>query len=245
MRDAEDRLLEAGLADLELGGAFLHEHAALEQEGARLVRADRNVGREPHGGAEQVLRQELHAADILAVEAGRRFALAQRGGEFLDGRRAVGLVGGLHVEVLRAERELLVLVRVGDVLQRPRRGDRIGHRHVLERLRFQVDPDAEHPVLAAHDHRPRRPLEHDDDVVAPLTRDQRIGVFQRSEDGEVGAREAGGDRDGVRRQPDLDAFGRWWRLRRRRRQGKQQRKRNGGCERSQPGHQLRPAAESE
>ena len=57
-----------------------------------------------------------------------------------------------------------------------------------------VDPDAEHAVLAPHHHRPRRAFEHDDDVVAPLPRDQRVGVFQRAEDGEVGAGEVGGDR---------------------------------------------------
>src|SRR3954470_17871269 len=44
MREAEDRLLEAGFGDRQLCRGLLDENAVLEQKGPRLVRADRHVG---------------------------------------------------------------------------------------------------------------------------------------------------------------------------------------------------------
>ena len=73
-------------------------------------------------------------------------------------------------------------------------------------VEFDVDPHAEDAVLAAHHDRPRRAFEHHDHVVAALAADQRIGIVERAENGEVGAAEVGGDRHAVGRQPDLDAF---------------------------------------
>src|SRR5258707_24577 len=83
-------------ADFELGRTLLDEQTALEQERAGFMGSNGHIGSQPHGGAEQVLRQELHAADILAVETGRSLALAQGCGEFLDRRRAVASVRRLH-----------------------------------------------------------------------------------------------------------------------------------------------------
>src|SRR5262245_11623494 len=57
-RETEDLLLEAGFDDLQLRRGLLDERAALEQEGARPVGADRDVGRQRQRRPEQVLRQE-------------------------------------------------------------------------------------------------------------------------------------------------------------------------------------------
>src|SRR5689334_15878255 len=81
--ETEDRLLEAGFYDRQLRRGFLQENAVLEQEGPRLVRADGNIAGKRHRRPEQVLREELYAADALIVLAGRLLALPQRVGEFV------------------------------------------------------------------------------------------------------------------------------------------------------------------
>src|SRR5690606_2440172 len=75
LRGAVDALLEARLEYRQLRRVFLDEDAVLEQEGAGAMRADWHVGRKVKRCAEQVLRQELDAADALAEQAARLLAL--------------------------------------------------------------------------------------------------------------------------------------------------------------------------
>jgi hypothetical protein len=82
-------------------------------------------------------------------------------------------------------------------------GKRIGFRHLLEGHGIGVHPDPEHALLPPHRGIVPRPFQRDDHVVLADRQEQFVGIGQRSEDGQVGSPEVGGNGDLVCRRPDL------------------------------------------
>ena len=103
LRVSVDPLLEAGLANAEIGRTFLDERTAAEEKCARTVRAHRNAWREFQGSAKKVLRQKFNAAKIGAIERRSLLALAQGIGELLQRDRPNSRVFRFEMNIVSAE----------------------------------------------------------------------------------------------------------------------------------------------
>ncbi len=148
---------------------------------------------------------------------------------------ASAAVGDLQRDVVEAEPEALEERRRGNLVERPRRAQRIVGRRGGERLRAPVDPEEEEPLLAPRHHRLGRAAHQHGDVVGRGARHGRRVALDDAEDGDRGAGEVGVDPDVAGRERDGEML-------RRRRGGEKEERRQ---RRAEPPHSGLPGKRGE
>ncbi len=185
----KERRFEAGLLDLRnRQGLYAQYPDGVEISEGVLYRAPISIPSQVPVGT--------YTAETFLIDEGKVIAAATRD-------VAIGASGFERFVALAARRQLQILqaklvdrrgALIDQLVDRPRRGDRVEGRRRAEADPADVHPDARHLALLAQDDALERPLDHDRDVGAGLGR-PAVGIDDGAEQQQLGAGEAVADLD--------------------------------------------------